>query len=336
MKILLTGGMGFIGSSLVRELFYNSNHEILNIDNLSYASNTYSIPKEIKDSDRYSFLKINIVDQNKVEEIFHQFRPDKLVHLAAETHVDNSISSPDIFLQSNVLGTFSLLEASKKYLINKNHSGDFMFHHISTDEVYGDLSIDQNPFTESSPYMPSSPYAASKASSDHLVRSWGRTFGLPFTITNCSNNFGPFQHREKFIPKTILNLISGKKVPIYGSGNQIRDWLFVEDHAKALHILIDNKKKYDTYNIGAKNERTNIEITKLVCSILEDKMVDKPNNIKKYSDLITHVEDRPGHDLRYALDPSRFENEFTWQTDVSFEKSMLHTVEWYLENAKNL
>ena len=331
MHILITGGAGFIGSALIRYLIKNTDHQILNIDKLTYAGNLESLV-EVESNPNYAFQKIDICDAAAIEQSFSEFQPDLIMHLAAESHVDRSIDGPAEFINTNIVGTYTLLEASRKYWqsLSQHKKSQFKFHHISTDEVYGDLEGTTDLFTESTPYAPSSPYSASKASSDHLVRAWYRTYGLPIVITNCSNNYGPYHFPEKLIPLVILNALDGKALPIYGKGNQIRDWLYVEDHAKALYKVVMEGTIGETYNIGGHNEKQNIEVVKTICHILD---VLKPqSNNQPYEELITFVEDRPGHDLRYAIDASKIKNDLGWTPEESFESGIRKTVKWYLNN----
>ena len=343
-KILVTGGAGFIGSAVIRHLINETKHTVINIDKLTYAGNLASL-KSVDRSDRYTFKKVDICDQNAIKKVFYKYRPDIVMHLAAESHVDRSIDGPGKFIQTNIMGTYILLEQARAYWsdIKKSTKDKFLFHHISTDEVYGDLDhpddLKDSPspykdntflalFNESSPYNPSSPYSASKAASDHLVRSWHRTFGLPTIVTNCSNNYGPYHFPEKLIPLIILNAIKGRDLPIYGKGNQIRDWLYVEDHARALVIAATEGKVGETYNIGGHNEKQNIEVVKTICEILDNIL---PKN-SKYEEQIKFVTDRPGHDKRYAIDASKIENELNWKPVETFESGILKTVKWYVEN----
>lgn len=326
MKIIVTGGAGFIGSAVIRHLIKNTDHQVLNLDKLTYAGNLASL-KEVESSDRYRFLHADICDRNAVDQAFASFKPDAIMHLAAESHVDRSIDGPAAFIQTNIIGTYTLLEAARSYA--KDHP-DFRFHHISTDEVYGDLELDDSLFTEETPYDPSSPYSASKASSDHLVRSWQRTFGLKALITNCSNNYGPYHFPEKLIPLVILNALEGKPLPIYGKGDQIRDWLYVADHAQALCTVCLQGKPGETYNIGGHNEKQNIEVVKTICAILDEL---KPRaDGKKYAEQITFVADRPGHDMRYAIDAGKIARELGWKPAETFETGLRKTVQWYLDN----
>ena len=341
LKILVTGGAGFIGSALVRYIINNTNYSVVNLDKLTYAGNLLSI-ESVSDNNRYSFEQVDICDASEVKRVFNQHQPDILMHLAAETHVDRSIDGPGVFMKTNILGTYTLLEQSREYWTNlKGLKKDkFCFHHISTDEVYGDLpySDDDNIilplFTESFPYKPSSPYSASKASSDHLVRAWHKTYGLPTLVSNCSNNYGPYHFPEKLIPLMILNAIDGKPLPIYAKGNQIRDWLYVEDHAKALVLVATKGRIGETYNIGGHNEKKNIEVVKTICMILEDLLPLKrsPLKISKYESLITFVKDRPGHDMRYAIDSNKIQRELGWIPSETFESGILKTVKWYIDN----
>ena len=331
--ILVSGGAGFIGSALVRALFDRTGVRIINVDKLNYAGNLDSL-SGITDSQRYIFEKVDICDGNALARIFREHRPTLIMHLAAETHVDRSIDGPSDFIKTNINGTFSLLEAARYYFdrLPEIEQKQFRFHHISTDEVYGDLKGTDNLFTEQTPYSPSSPYSASKAASDHLVRAWGRTYGLPIVITNCSNNYGPYHFPEKLIPHVILNAIHGKPLPIYGNGLQIRDWLYVEDHAKALIRVVTAGVVGETYNIGGHNEKNNLEVVQTICDLLEELAPEKPSGIDKYRDLITFVKDRPGHDVRYAIDASKIESELGWMPKETFETGLRKTVQWYLDN----
>lgn len=335
MKILVTGGAGFIGSAVVRHIINNTNDAIINVDKLTYAGNLESL-NSVCENNRYTFIQADICDAKLITDIFKQHQPDAIMHLAAESHVDRSIDGPSEFIQTNIIGTYTLLEAARQYWnqLPTDRKAAFRFHHISTDEVYGDLESTTDLFTETTPYAPSSPYSASKASSDHLVRAWQRTYGLPTIVTNCSNNYGPFHYPEKLIPLIILNALEGKALPVYGNGQQIRDWLYVEDHARALYKVVTEGKIGETYNIGGHNEKANIDVVKTICSILEELVPNKPNNIENYSDLITYVTDRPGHDLRYAIDATKIKNELNWVPDETFETGLRKTVEWYLNNSE--
>lgn len=327
----VTGGAGFIGSAVVRHIINNTNHKVINIDKLTYAGNLESLI-EIEKSDRYHFEQVDICDSSSLNDLFNKYSPNYVMHLAAESHVDRSIDGPGDFIETNIIGTYKLLEAARKYWSQLQDKNSFKFHHISTDEVYGDLHGTTDLFTEETSYSPSSPYSASKASSDHLVRAWSRTYGLPVIITNCSNNYGPYHFPEKLIPLTILNAIAGKKLPVYGNGEQIRDWLYVEDHARALYKVVTDGEIGQTYNIGGHNERKNIDVVRTICDILDDMIADKPENIQSFKDLIEFVADRPGHDLRYAIDASKIQHELGWEPDETFETGIKKTVEWYLNN----
>lgn len=326
MKIIVTGGAGFIGSAVIRHLIKNTEHSVVCLDKLTYAGNLETL-KEVSDSERYAFEQADICDRNAVEAIFKKHQPDAIMHLAAESHVDRSIDGPAEFIQTNLVGTFTLLDVSRNYAKEKP---EFRFHHISTDEVYGDLPLDNSLFTEETPYNPSSPYSASKAGSDHLVRAWHRTFGLKTMVTNCSNNYGPYHFPEKLIPLVILNALEGKPLPVYGKGEQVRDWLFVEDHARALVKVCTEGVPGETYNIGGHNEKQNIEVVKTICKILDE--VRPRADGKSYAEQITFVADRPGHDLRYAIDASKIQRELGWKPQETFETGMRKTVMWYLDN----
>lgn len=331
MKILVTGGAGFIGSAVIRHIINHTNNKVLNIDKLTYAGNLESLAL-VDNNERYQFSQTDICDQASLERIFNEFQPEAVMHLAAESHVDRSIDGPAAFIQTNIVGTYSLLEAARKYWLNLSAEKKeaFRFHHISTDEVYGDLEGTSDLFTETTSYAPSSPYSASKASSDHLVRAWQRTYGLPTIVTNCSNNYGPYHFPEKLIPLVILNALDAKPLPIYGKGDQIRDWLFVEDHARALYKVVTEGIVGETYNIGGHNEKQNIDVVKTICQILDD--LKPQSNGQKYETLITFVKDRPGHDLRYAIDAKKIEKELGWKPQETFETGIRKTVEWYLNN----
>nr|WP_091340901.1 dTDP-glucose 4,6-dehydratase [Alkalimonas amylolytica] len=332
-RILVTGGAGFIGSALVRYLMNSTTHQVLNVDKLTYAGNLTSL-QSIADNPRYQFVQADICDQVRMEQLLLQFQPDIIMHLAAESHVDRSIDGPAAFIQTNIVGTCSLLEAARSYWqgLPPAARARFRFHHVSTDEVYGDLEQTDALFTEQTPYAPSSPYSASKASSDHLVRAWQRTYGLPCVITNCSNNYGPYHFPEKLIPLTIINALAGKPLPVYGNGKQVRDWLYVEDHAKALLCVATKGRVGETYNIGGHNEKQNIEVVKTICTILEElaPIQHSTLNIQHYESLLTFVKDRPGHDLRYAIDAGKIERELGWTPQETFETGLRKTVQWYL------
>ncbi|WP_288739216.1 dTDP-glucose 4,6-dehydratase [uncultured Rheinheimera sp.] len=333
MKIIVTGGAGFIGSAVVRHLIMDTEHQVVNLDKLTYAGNLASLDS-VANSDRYHFEHSDICDRVELDRIFMQHQPDIVMHLAAESHVDRSIDGPAAFIETNIVGTYTLLEAARNYWkdLSSQRKESFRFHHVSTDEVYGDLHGTDDLFTETTPYAPSSPYSASKASSDHLVRAWHRTYGLPVVVTNCSNNYGPFHFPEKLIPLMILNALSGKNLPVYGKGNQVRDWLYVEDHARALVKVATLGLIGETYNIGGHNEKQNIEVVRTLCTLLEELVPAKPAGVDKYEDLITYVTDRPGHDLRYAIDASKIERELGWVPEESFESGLRKTVQWYLNN----
>lgn len=334
-KILVTGGAGFIGSAVVRYIINDTQDSIINVDKLTYAGNLESLESVAHDP-RYAFEQVDICDKTELERVFNQHQPDAVMHLAAESHVDRSIDGPAAFIETNIVGTYTLLEVARAYWNNLPEEKKlvFRFHHISTDEVYGDLEGTDDLFTETTPYAPSSPYSASKASSDHLVRAWLRTYGLPTIVTNCSNNYGPFHFPEKLIPLMILNALEGKKLPVYGNGMQIRDWLFVEDHARALYKVVTEGAVGETYNIGGHNEKANIEVVRTICTLLEDLVPNKPAGVAKYEDLITYVTDRPGHDVRYAIDATKIGNELDWKPQETFESGIRKTVEWYLNNKK--
>lgn len=334
MKLLVTGGAGFIGSAVIRHLIENTNHAVASVDKLTYAGNLDSVAT-VSSSERYSFYQVDICDRAGLDKVFAEFQPDAVMHLAAESHVDRSIDGPAAFIETNIVGTYTLLEAARSYWqgLPAERKAAFRFHHISTDEVYGDLHGTDDLFTETTPYAPSSPYSASKASSDHLVRAWQRTYGLPTLVTNCSNNYGPYHFPEKLIPHMILNALAGKPLPVYGDGNQIRDWLYVEDHARALVKVVTEGEVGETYNIGGHNEKRNIEVVRTLCSLLEELAADlKPAGVVRYEDLITFVKDRPGHDVRYAIDAGKIERELGWKPEETFETGLRKTVAWYLNN----
>ena len=332
-KFLITGGAGFIGSALIRHIINDTSYKVVNIDKLTYAGNLESL-ESIEGNERYVFERADICNNIKIRRIFNQHQPDVVMHLAAESHVDRSIEGPDEFIKTNIMGTYQLLEQSRLYFsdLDDRKKGEFRFHHISTDEVYGDLGDTEFLFTEKTSYNPSSPYSASKASSDHLVRAWQRTFNLPTLITNCSNNYGPYQFPEKLIPLMILNALDFKELPVYGDGNQIRDWLYVDDHARALlHVALKGKVG-NTYNIGGYNEMKNIEVIKQICSILDELCPCKIKGITSYKKLITFVDDRIGHDVRYAIDASKIKTELNWMPHETFETGIRKTIQWYLDN----
>lgn len=343
-KILISGGAGFIGSAVIRHVLNSTQFSVVNLDKLTYAGNLESL-SQVSTSPRYTFEQVDICDAAELARIFKQHQPDIVMHLAAESHVDRSIDGPAEFIQTNIVGTYNLLEAARAYWNELDAQGkqDFRFHHISTDEVYGDLphpdeladpaQAAHHLFTEATAYAPSSPYSASKASSDHLVRAWYRTYGLPIVVTNCSNNYGPYHFPEKLIPHVILNALAGKALPIYGDGSQIRDWLYVEDHARALVKVAIEGQVGETYNIGGHNEKRNIEVVRTLCALLEEVAAEqKPDGVARYEDLITFVQDRPGHDVRYAIDASKIEQELGWVPEETFETGMRKTVLWYLDN----
>ncbi|MDH5978241.1 dTDP-glucose 4,6-dehydratase [Vibrio splendidus] len=339
MKILVTGGAGFIGSAVIRHVISNTSNSVINVDKLTYAGNLESLV-DVDSNERYAFEQVDICNRSELDRVFAEHKPDAVMHLAAESHVDRSITGPAAFIETNIVGTYTLLEATREYWnkLEDQAKAEFRFHHISTDEVYGDLSHpDEVPegtelpmFLETTSYEPSSPYSASKASSDHLVRAWLRTYGLPTIVTNCSNNYGPYHFPEKLIPLVILNALEGKDLPIYGKGDQIRDWLFVEDHARALYKVVSEGKVGETYNIGGHNEKQNLEVVNTICDIL-DTLVPKNT---KYAGQITYVQDRPGHDRRYAIDSSKMQRELGWTPKETFETGLRKTVQWYLDNSK--
>lgn len=338
MRILITGGAGFIGSAVIRYIINNTKNSVVNVDKLTYAGNLESLT-EVSDNERYAFEQVDICNAEELSRVFTQYQPDAVMHLAAESHVDRSIDGPAEFIQTNIVGTYNLLEAARSYwnTLDEVKKDAFRFHHISTDEVYGDLphpseteDANQHLFTEMTSYEPSSPYSASKASSDHLVRAWLRTYGFPTLITNCSNNYGPYHFPEKLIPLVILNALEGKPLPIYGKGDQIRDWLHVEDHARALYKVLIEGKVGETYNIGGHNEKTNLDVVQTICAILDELVPTETS----YASLITFVTDRPGHDRRYAIDAAKIADELGWTPEETFETGIRKTVQWYLDNQK--
>ena len=331
VKILVTGGAGFIGSAVIRHILANTEDAVVNVDKLTYAGNLDSLMGSER-TPRYAFEHVDICDRAQMDRVFAEHRPDRVMHLAAESHVDRSITGPAAFIETNIIGTYTLLEAARQYWLQLDtaQQAAFRFHHISTDEVYGDLEGPEDLFTETTPYQPSSPYSASKASSDHLVRAWQRTYGLPTLITNCSNNYGPCHFPEKLIPLIILNALEGKALPIYGKGNQIRDWLYVEDHARALYRVVTEGEVGETYNIGGHNEKQNIEVVHTVCALLDELCPESAH--RPHAHLITHVQDRPGHDVRYAIDASKIQRELGWTPVETFESGIRKTVQWYLDN----
>ena len=330
MKILVTGGAGFIGSAVIRHLISETQHSVVNVDCLTYAGNLSTLD-QVSNNSRYSFEKVDICDSVAVQHVFERHRPDAVMHLAAESHVDRSIDGPSAFIQTNVVGTYIMLEASRRHwdLLPADQKAAFRFHHISTDEVYGSLG-DEGLFTEQTPYDPSSPYSASKAASDHLVRAWNRTYGLPMVLTNCSNNYGPYQYPEKLIPLTITSALAGKSLPVYGKGENIRDWLYVDDHARALVVVLERGHVGETYNIGGNSERKNIDVVRTICGLMDELNPDSVH--RPHEKLITFVKDRPGHDHRYAIDASKIRRDLGWSPAETFESGLKKTVCWYLAN----
>jgi dTDP-glucose 4,6-dehydratase len=338
MKVLITGAAGFIGSAVIRHIIENTNDSVVNVDKLTYAGNVESL-LPVSANERYCFEQVDICQQAELTRVFEQHQPDIVMHLAAESHVDRSIDGPSVFMQTNIIGTYTLLEVCRMYRqnLNEQQKRQFRFHHISTDEVYGDLTGPEDLFTEQTPYAPSSPYSASKASSDHLVRAWLRTYGLPTIVSNCSNNYGPYHFPEKLIPLMILNALEGKKLPVYGDGKQIRDWLYVEDHARALYLVATEGVIGETYNIGGHNEKANIDVVKAICELLEELQPDNRYSraagvVDGFASLISYVTDRPGHDTRYAIDATKIERELGWTPQETFESGIRKTVLWYLNN----
>lgn len=332
MKALVTGGAGFIGSAVIRHIINDTGDQVINLDKLTYAGNLESLAS-VSEDPRYAFEQVDICDRAEIDRVLREHQPDVIMHLAAESHVDRSIDGPGEFIQTNLVGTYTLLEAARAYWskLEAERKANFRFHHISTDEVYGDLGENSSDlFTEDTSYDPSSPYSASKAGSDHLVRAWQRTYGLPALITNCSNNYGPYHFPEKLIPLIILNAIEGKPLPVYGQGTQIRDWLYVEDHARALYTVLRQGKIGETYNIGGHNEKQNIDVVQTICTLLDELHPTSP--VLPHASLIKHVTDRPGHDVRYAIDASKIERELGWIPQETFESGIRKTVQWYLDN----
>jgi len=329
--LLITGGAGFIGSAVIRYILRHTAHRVVNVDKLTYAGNLAAVA-EVSSDPRYAFERIDICNAHAVRRVFAQYRPAAVMHLAAESHVDRSIEGPAPFISTNIVGTYTLLEVAREYWSSLDDAGRtaFRFHHVSTDEVYGDLDGSDALFTEDTPYAPSSPYSASKAAADHLVRAWHRTYGLPVLITNCSNNYGPYQYPEKLIPLVIRNALAGRPLPVYGRGDQVRDWLYVEDHARALYAVLTRGRVGETYNIGGHNEQRNIDVVRQICALLEELAPDKPAGVRRYEDLITFVPDRPGHDRRYAIDASKIARELGWVPQETFESGLRKTVQWML------
>ncbi len=333
MKYLITGGAGFIGSAMVRKIIRNKENFVLNIDSLTYASNLDSL-KIVNNSPNYTFEKEDICNEVKIYEIFKKFNPDYIIHFAAESHVDNSIQSPDIFIKTNILGTYNLLNNSLKYYkdLDSKKKKVFRFLHISTDEVFGDLGETNQFFCEDTPYNPSSPYSASKASSDHLVKAWKRTYDLPILLTNCSNNYGPYQHKEKLIPTVIRKILTNSNIPIYGKGENIRDWLYVEDHIEAILTVLKYGKIGQSYNIGGNNQIKNIDLVKQICSLMDAKTKDKPKNLESSFSLIKFVQDRAGHDVKYAINAEKIKTDLGWSPNETFSTGIEKTIDWYLDN----
>ena len=334
MKIIVTGGAGFIGSAVIRHILLHTEDSVVNVDKLTYAGSLQSLTT-VSNSERYAFEQVDICHGDALAQVFTRHQPDAVLHLAAETHVDRSIDGPAAFIETNITGTYVLLEVARRYWQDLDSRGQaaFRFHHISTDEVYGDLGGQGSLFTEKTPYAPNSPYSASKAASDHLVRAWHRTYGLPTLITNSSNNYGPYQFPEKLIPHMILSALQGKPLPVYGDGQNIRDWLHVEDHARALHLVLTQGQVGETYNIGGHNEHTNLHVVEGICSLLDELAPDrKPKEIPQYRDLITFVQDRPGHDTRYAIDAGKIERDLGWKPEETFTSGLRKTIQWYLDH----
>lgn len=330
MRIIVTGGAGFIGSAVIRQYINDTDHEVINLDALTYAGNLESLA-DVAASPRYHFEQVDIRDYDEVVRVIVDYRPDAIMHLAAESHVDRSIDGPADFIMTNIVGTYNLLDAARQYwnALDAEKKENFRFHHVSTDEVYGDLEA-TGYFTEETAYDPSSPYSASKASSDHLVRAWHRTYAFPVVVTNCSNNYGPCQFPEKLIPLVTLNALEGKQLPVYGDGSQVRDWLYVDDHARALRLVLEQGETGETYNIGGHNEKTNLEVVKTICGLLDKLVPESP--YKPHASLIRFVTDRPGHDLRYAIDADKIERELGWAPQETFESGIEKTIKWYLDN----
>lgn len=333
MKVLITGGAGFIGSAVVRQYIQNTDHQVVNVDVLTYAGCLESL-SDVPDNARYKFEQVDIRNRNELTRVFKQHQPDAVMHLAAESHVDRSIDGPADFIHTNIVGTYNLLETAREYweALPEVKRDSFRVHHISTDEVYGDLDA-TGYFTEDSPYNPSSPYSASKAASDHLVRAWNRTYAFPVVITNCSNNYGPYQHPEKLIPTVILCALQGRSIPVYGNGKQVRDWLYVADHAAALRLALEKGETGETYNIGGDCEKSNLEVVSKICEVLDEQLPDSP--YKPHSSLISFVKDRPGHDVRYAIDASKIRKQLGWVPIESFESGLRKTINWYLSQYKS-